>query len=176
MQKTKYATRGRHGDLDSLPSLVELRVGRKIFQATPNPFEPRSCILWLRDEALETRFGALGKFRSFDKGRIAAFVARYATNPSLRQEIDTRRFERHVRSLNRTELSRLAKSSGAERLSAYRALFDLDESAFIEKATLSRRRRSMTRLFHPDAGGFDDAMSLVNEAYDYLARHAAKGA
>jgi len=152
--------------------LTEISVDNLNFQVTWNPFEDGSCILWFRDVYTQLAFTALGKFFGFDKKKVLEFVVKYATNPTLRSEIAKRRFERKIDSLNLSYFERIELQSYRNREAAYRSLFDLDHS--FEPADLSAKRRMMAKRFHPDAGGNDRAMTLINEAYDYLSRKAGE--
>ena len=170
--KSKHQLQNVANGFEALAPLTEVRIDSFLFQVTWNPFEAGSCIIWFCDSDKQTLFNALGKFKSFEKRRILDFAVKYSTNPALRAEIDIRKFERRARNLPMSFLHEVERLSKSDREAAYRNLFDLD-AASIELNTLSRRRRSMTKRFHPDAGGDTKAMTLINEAYDYLAKHAA---
>jgi hypothetical protein len=159
-------------DFENLPPLTEGRIDNFLFQVTSSPFEPGSCVLWLRDADKEFLYSALGKFKSFDRRRCLEFMVKYSTSPELREELERRRFERRAQALQLSYLRQLEAQSKADREKAYRSLFDLDSD--VELAELSRRRRAMTKRFHPDAGGDHKAMALINEAYEYLAVRSKK--
>ena len=75
--------------------------------------------------------------------------------------------------LNSSRLLSLPRSADlpqAQKATAYRYLFDLDDA--IEERDLVRKRRIMAMKFHPDRGGTSHAMSVVNEAYEFLLNSA----
>lgn len=154
---------------DALAPLTEARIDNFLFQVTWNPFEEGACIVWMRDSDKEFIYNALGKFKSFDKRKALEFIVKYSTSPALREEIALRKFARRMEGLSLDFMRRIELMSKSDRDSAYRKLFDLD-AASVELSDLARRRRSMTKRFHPDAGGDHKAMSLINEAYDYLSK------
>ena len=161
-----YAAKG----FDALAPLTEARMDNFLFQVTWNPFEEGSCIIWMRDSDKEFIYNALGKFKAFERRKCLEFMVKYSTNHTLRAEIERRKFARKAEGLTLDFLRRMELMSKSDREAAYRKLFDLDVAA-IELSELARRRRSMTKRFHPDTGGDHKAMSLINEAYDYLAKH-----
>jgi len=155
-------------DIPQSDVLTEVSIDNFNFQVTRNPFEPGSCIVWFRDVQTMLSFNALGKFSSFDKRKALDFMVRYSTSPALRQEIEHRKFERKVQSLSLSFLHQIESLGRKDREKAYKDIFDLDEPA-VDSHTLSRRRKAMTKRFHPDAAGGDaKAMRLINEAYDFL--------
>ncbi len=152
--------------------LTEVSIDNFNFQVTRNPFEMGSSILWFRDAYTQLGFTALGKFSGFDKRKVLEFVVKYATNATLRMEIAKRRFEKKLSSLTLSYFERIELLSYKDREAAYRSLFDLEIGAEHEHADLSSKRRMMVKRFHPDAGGDHRAMTLINEAYDYLSTRA----
>ncbi len=156
--------------------LTEVSIDNFNFQVTRNPFESGSCIVWFRDVQTQLSFNALGKFSSFDKRKALDFMARYSTSPALREEIEHRKFESRMRTLSLSFLHQIEAMDRKGRERAYKEVFDLDEASEpIDSSTLSRRRKAMTRRFHPDAGGDHKAMTLINEAYDYLSKKSQAG-
>ena len=153
-------------ELDYTETLTEISVDDFEFRVTWNPLQKDACVLWFRDTRTRPAFEALGKFSSFDKRRVLYFVARYATSESLRREIDHRRFERRVAGLPSDFFREIEQLSRQDKARAFRHLFDLDSQ--IDPHSLDRRRRIMARKFHPDAGGNGEAMSLINQAYEFL--------
>ena len=156
-------------DISQSDILTEVCIDNFSFQVTRNPFESGSCIVWFRDVQAQLSFNALGKFSSFDKRRALDFIVRYSTSPTLREEIEHRKFERKIRTLSLSFLHQIEALDRKGRERAYKDIFDLDEAP-MDSVTLSRRRKAMTKRFHPDAGGDNKAMSLINEAYDYLSK------
>ena len=147
-------------------TLMEVSVDDFEFKATWNSLQKDVCVLWFRDARNGPAYEALGKFSTFDKRRVLFFVARYATSESLRLEIDHRRFEQRVAGLPHDFFREIERLSREDKARAFRHLFDLDSQ--IDPNSLDRRRRVMARKFHPDAGGDNEAMSLINQAYDFL--------
>ena len=159
-------------DLNQAEVLSEISVDSYQFKVTLHPWLDGRCVLWFRDESVNGCYNALGHFTHFDKRNVLFFVARFATSPDLREEIETRRFARQLDGLTRGFFDQVERKSRFDKSSAYRSLFNLD--AEIDPESLARRRRMMARKFHPDAGGNDEIMSLINEAYDYLSSSAAQ--
>lgn len=147
--------------------LTEISVDNFNFQVTPNPFEEGGCILWFRDTLTHISFMALGKFASFDKRKVLDFVVRYVSNPLLRTEISERHFKAKVDSISLKFFEQIELADYSAREEAYRHLYDLN-SEIPHPTELSHKRRVMTHKFHPDKGGSNQAMSIINEAYDYL--------
>jgi len=147
--------------------LTEISVDRFHFRLTKNPIEPAACILWCWDGRLPGGFKALGQFSRFEKRVVIEFIAKYVTSTPLRSEIEKRRFARKVDHLQPAFFDRLERCSAATRAQTYRNLFNLD--GVIDRNELNRRRRMMARKFHPDVGGSDRYMTVINEAYEYLA-------
>lgn len=154
-------------DLNQAEVLSDISIDSYQFKVTLHPWLDGRCVLWFRDESVNGRYNALGHFTQFDKRNVLFFIARYATSPDLREEIETRRFERQLDGLTRGYFDSVERKSRLDKTSAFRSLFNLD--AEIDPDSLARRRRIMARKFHPDAGGDDKTMSLINEAYEYLA-------
>lgn len=161
-------------DLDRSEVLSTISIDEFDFKVTLHPWLDGRCVLWFRDEREGLAFEALGHFTHFDKRNILFFVSRYATSEALRREIENRRFARRVDGLTRDFFVQVERLSRADKTAAFRSLFNLD--AEIEADALARRRRVMVRKFHPDAGGDNETMSLINEAYEHLARTVAKSA
>jgi hypothetical protein len=146
--------------------LTEVTVDADNFQVTWNPYEENSCILWYRDIRKRLSYAALGKFSNFDKRKILDFVVRYATSAELRNEIENQKFECKLSQISLDYFEHIELARYANRERAYRSLFSLDST--IAHENLKVRRRMMARKFHPDAGGDNRAMTIINEAYDYL--------
>lgn len=142
------------------------------FQVTWNPYEPGSCILWYRDSLSDLTFTALGKFSKFEKRTILEFVARYLTSDQLRSQIRRLQFDKRLAAMNLNYFEQIELLSYRDKERAYRNLFSLDSAIGLKE--LAVRRRSMAKRFHPDAGGDNRAMTIINEAYDYLAGKAEK--
>lgn len=155
--------------------LSEASIDNYFFQVTPSPFEKGSCILWFRDIRSTRGFTALGKFSSFNRKKILSFIVEYASSPELRVEVETRKFERKTESMKLEHLRIIELMSRSDREKAFKNLYNLDDLQHISLHHLSRRRKMMTKRFHPDlAGGDNKAMELINEAYDFLSKHAVK--
>jgi hypothetical protein len=150
--------------------LSEISIDEMHFRVTWSPVPDDFCILWFKDSRISPSYEALGKFSHFDKRRVLDFVMRYTTTASLREEIQRKRFERKIDSLPSYFFERIQQLSYQDKIKAYKSLYNLD--AIIEKQDLARKRRIMARKFHPDAGGNDRAMSVINEAYEYLVNEA----
>lgn len=148
--------------------LTEVSIDNFSFQVTWNPFEDNSCILWFRDKDDHHAFNALGKFSNFDKRKVLDFVVRYSTNGQLRGEIEKKKFHRKIDTLNIGYFDHIEISSAVNKERAYRNLFSLD--ADIEREELAERRNLMVKKFHPDRGGDHRAMTVINNAYEYLSR------
>lgn len=146
--------------------LTEAVIDNYHFQVTWNPYESESCILWFRDNHKSLAFTALGKFSRFEKREVLNFAVRYATSEELRAQVEKRRFARKVENLTLTCFDQIELTSFYNKERAYRNLFCLDSS--IHKDDLKFRWRHLAKKFHPDAGGDNRAMSIINEAYEYL--------
>ena len=159
-------------DLNQAEVLTDISIDSFQFKVTLHPWLDGRCVLWFRDETVNGRYNALGHFTQFDKRNILFFVARYITNPELRDEIENRRFARQLDGLTRKYFDQIERNSRLDKTAAFRSLFNLD--AEIDPDALARRRRIMALKFHPDAGGDDKTMSLINEAYEHLAATLTK--
>lgn len=159
-------------DLEQSEVLSDISVDEFDFKVTLHPWLNGRCVLWFRDIRSGCEFEALGHFTNFDKRGILFFIARYSTSGELREEIEHRRFERRVDGLTRDFFSQVERMSRADKTAAFRSLFNLDTE--IDPNALARRRRTMVRKFHPDAGGDNDTMSLINAAYDHLVSNGNK--
>lgn len=154
-------------DLNQAEVLTEISIDSYQFKVSLHPWLDGRCVLWFRDESVNGRYNALGHFTRFDKRNVLFFVARFITSPELRDEIENRRFARQLDGLTRGYFDQVERQSRLNKTAAFRSLFNLD--AEIDPDALARRRRIMALKFHPDAGGDDKTMSLINEAYDHLA-------
>ncbi len=157
--------------IDEAEVLSEVAIDNFHFKVTLNPVEQSSCILWFRDTLVDDCFEALGKFTHFDKRNVLDFIVRYSTSLALREEIERRKFERRIETLSPSIFRQIEMLEGRKKEEAYRNIFDLD--AIIEKRDLVRKRKIMAKKFHPDAGGDVRAMTVINEAYEYLLSRAA---
>ena len=153
--------------LDLTEVLTEISVDDYHFMVTMHTAIGGNCVLWMRDRRNRKPFEALGRFTTFDKRDVLFFIARFTTNPDLRSEINHRRFEKKLDSLSMQFFDDIERNSKANRIAAFKDLFDLDDE--IDHSALAKRRRIMARKFHPDAGGDTRAMSIINEAYEFLA-------
>lgn len=156
--------------VDYNETLTKISIDHLCFQVTWNPFEPGSCILWYMDQLSDLSYTALGKFSCYDKRQVLEFVVKYSTSSRLRDELAKRQFERKLDTLNVSYFEQIGRLTGPEKEKAFRDLFNLDDA--VEKQQLSARRRVMVKKFHPDVGGDHRAMSVINEAYDFLASQA----
>ncbi len=159
--------------LETCEILSEVNIDNDWFKVTLSPAHEGACILWFKDGRVSTRFKALGRFSYFDKVKVLQFIVRYATSDSLRREIETRKFETRLQLLNPVDFGQFEKMNGYRKQRAYRELFDLDD--YFDKKDLIRRRKLMAKKFHPDCGGDPRAMSVINQAYEYLLPHALNG-
>jgi hypothetical protein len=156
--------------LERAEILSEVTIDNFHFKVTLNPVEKGSCILWFRDSYLDELFQALGKFTHFEKRNVLDFIIRYSTSVDLREEIDKRHFERRLDNLSPAYFKVIESLDGHAKETAYRTLYDLDD--IIEKRELAKKRKIMAKKFHPDAGGDHKAMTVINEAYEYLLNRA----
>jgi hypothetical protein len=152
--------------MDYAEILSEVTIDNYHFKVTWSPIRKNSCILWIRDSRLAKVFEALGQFSEFDKRNVLFFISRYVTSNELRQQIDSLRFERRIAGLSPTFFREIERMSAHDKQKAYRHLFDLDDQ--MHTLSLSARRRIMARKFHPDIGGNNDTMALINQAHDFL--------
>jgi len=152
--------------LDECEVLSEIQVDAYRFKVTWTPLFRDGCVLWFSDARVDESYEALGRFSQFDRKRVLDFIVRYTTSEDLRQEIECKRFENRLGALSPTFFDRIRGLSQDQKATAYRYLFDLDDAT--EENDLTRKRRIMARKFHPDRGGTQHAMSVVNEAYEFL--------
>ena len=110
--------------------------------------------------------GHVKKAGTEPKRRIIEFIARYATSPDLRKHISRCIFERKIRDVTTTYLENLVKLNHHEKIRAFKSLYDLDSE--IEIDDLEWKRRVMAMRFHPDSGGNETSMKVINEAFDLL--------
>ena len=157
--------------LEEAEILSEVSIDNFHYKVTLNPVEQGSCILWFRDSLLSNVFEALGKFTHFDKRNVLDFIVRYSTSMDLREEIEKRQFERRLENLPPSFFETLERLDGQAKEMAFRNLYDLDN--IIEARELARKRKIMARKFHPDAGGDTRAMTVINEAYEFLSTRAS---
>lgn len=146
--------------------LTEATIDNLNFQVTWNPYENNSCILWCRNIHTKISFTALGKFSDFNKRKILDFIIRYCTTPELQNNIEKKKFDHKLNNISLSYFDHIELTSFSDKEKAYRNLFALDTT--IAKEELKARRKQMAKKFHPDAGGNDRAMTIINEAYDYL--------
>jgi len=151
--------------------LSEISIDDLHFKVTWSPIPENFCILWFKDTRLADSFEALGKFTRFDKRRVLDFIVRYSTTSSLREEVAKKRFERKLDGLQECFFEQIEQLNDENKINAYKNIFNLD--SIIEKRDLAQKRRIMARKFHPDVGGDDRAMSVINEAYEYLINQAS---
>ncbi len=156
--------------LETCEVLSEVSIDEYHFKVTLTPDHEGSCILWFRDDRVQPRFRALGRFSFFEKAKVLQFIVRYTTNPDLRKDIDHRKFENRLERLTTISFDHFEKMSSFQRLRAGREIFDLD--GYFDKADLIRRRKIMAKKFHPDRGGDSHSMSIINQAYEFLLPHA----
>jgi hypothetical protein len=123
--------------------LTEMTVDNHCFQVTTNPF---------------------------DRGRILNFIVKYITNSSLRAEIERKKFEKKLMNMNHSYFARIERRKITNQEAAYRDMFELDQT--IDKHDLGKRMKMLVRKFHPDVGGDDRIMTIINEAYTYLSEKA----
>jgi len=152
--------------------LTEMNIDNHHFQVTENPFEKGSCVLWFRDSKCHIAFMPIGKFSSFDKLKILNFMVKYSTNQPFRVEIERKKFELKLNTMTPLYFDRIEKLKNCNQAAAFRDLFNLDLS--IERHDLSKRMKMMVKRFHPDVGGSNRAMAIINEAYQYLSERAVK--
>lgn len=156
--------------IDFTETLCEIVIDNIEFRATRHAIDEHACILWIRDKRLGSRFEALGKFSRFDKRDILFFTARYTTSEELRELIEVRRFKKRILGLEPAFFQNLAIMNNEEKLKMYRELYNLDN--VINRNDIKKKYRIMARRFHPDTGGDQISMSIINEAYQYLSKQA----
>jgi len=152
--------------LETCELLSEVSIDDYFFKVTLSPSHEGACILWFKDARVSPRFKALGRFSFFDKERVLQFIVRYSTNAGLRKEVEDRKFETRLENLSTVYFSNFEKMGSYRRMKAYRELYDLDE--YFDRGDLIRRRKIMAKKFHPDRGGDNRAMTIINQAYEYL--------
>jgi len=146
--------------------LTEITIDNFSFHVTANPGEYGSCILWQRDINTEQPYSLLGKFARFNKQCIIDFMVKYAHSKRLQIELQDRIFELKLSSISLDFFRTIKYKSKDAQHELFKMLFDLDHT--MEKEQLTKRRRMMAKRFHPDAGGNNSAMKIINEAYDFL--------
>jgi hypothetical protein len=147
--------------------LTEGEIDGYQFQVTWSVASGQSCVLWLRDQDTMQDYEALGRFSHFDKRDILEFIIRYITNPLLRKEISKRRFEHHLERLSSTVFEEIDRMGFQDKQEAFKNLFNLD-SVIDQAVDLGWKRRIMAKKFHPDCGGDQRFMTIINEAYSQL--------
>ncbi len=156
--------------LEYCETLSDVSIDNYAFKITWHPANRESCILWFRDVHVSSRFEALGQFTHFDKRKVLQFVVRYATSAPLREEVDKRRFTGRVATLDGDFFADIERMGEGRRIQAFRQLFDLDNA--IQREDLARKWRVLAKKYHPDAGGNDRIMGLINEAYELLLKES----
>jgi hypothetical protein len=147
--------------------LTEIAIDNYRFRATWSAASDEVCILWMQDTDSMDQFEALGRFSRFDRRSILEFVVRYITSQSLREEISKRRFALYIENLSPTFFEEIQRLGHEEKAAAFNNLYNLD-SVIDEAADLAWKRRAMAKKFHPDKGGNKQAMTLINEGYEFL--------
>jgi len=147
--------------------LTEIVIDNYLFKATWSAASRDCCILWMQDADTMDQFEALGRFSRFDKRSILEFVVRYVTSHELREEISKRRFAMYIDRLSPTFFQQIQRLGYREKAAAFKNLYNLD-SAIDEAADLGWKRRCMAKKFHPDKGGNNQAMAIINEGYELL--------
>jgi hypothetical protein len=152
--------------------LSEIKVDEYSFRVTRHPLIPDQCVLWLSRGSSGDNFHALGKFSFFSRRDILEFITRYTSNQELRLEVERRRFEAKIESLSPAFFDEVLRVSAGEKKRAFSKLFSLD--SVLEQPPLETKRRIMAKRFHPDVGGDHGAMTVVNEAFEYLSRRPGR--
>jgi len=152
--------------LDQCEVLSEVRIDAYHFKATWAAAFNEACILWFKDERISQVFEALGKFARFDREHVLKFIVHYTTSEELRVEIERRRFECRLNTLSPAFFRQIACLDEDQKTRVYRDLFELDRVT--GELALECKRRIMAMKFHPDRGGSQNAMSVVNAAYEFL--------
>ncbi|MCF8025412.1 MAG: J domain-containing protein [Desulfobacteraceae bacterium] len=148
-------------------TLTEITVDNYSFKVTWDAASRECCILWIQDTDTMDQFEALGRFSRFDRRNILEFVVRYVSSHELREEISKRRFSLYIEKLSPRFFKEIQRLDYKEKAAAFRNLFNLD-SEIDEAADLGWKRRLMAKKFHPDKGGDNRAMELINEGYELL--------
>jgi hypothetical protein len=115
---------------------------------------------------VSTVYEPLGKFTRYEQRRVLDFITRYVTNEELREYVDSRKFEARLNIFPKSFFEGIDSMDSQERIRAFEYLYDLDGE--IESQDLSKKRKIMAKKFHPDRGGSNQAMSVINEAYETL--------
>ncbi len=152
--------------LEACEILTDVKIDTYSFVVTLNPLSGNSCILWHKDERISDAYEGLGRFSCFDKARVLNFIVRFATNSHLREDIQRRKFETKLKKLSPLFFEKFENMPEKDKRKYFQQLFDLDH--IIIKRELVKRRRIMAKRFHPDRGGTNRAMSVINEAYQFL--------
>lgn len=147
--------------------LTEISIDNYSFKVTQGASNETGCILWIRDTSNMEQFEALGRFSRFDKRNIFEFVVRYVTNQYLREEVSKRRFQLYIENLSLTFFEKIQKLNHRQKERVFSNLYSLD-SVIDEAADLKWKRRFMAKKFHPDKGGNQKAMAVINEGYEFL--------
>jgi len=156
--------------LDYTEILSEVTVDDFQFKVTWSPILEDACILWFRDTRVSTTFEALGQFTEYNQRNLLFFIARYVTSSALREKIDSLRFERRIEGLPPDFFREIEHMSTRDKEKAYRHLFSLDDQ--MRTLSLTTRRRIMAGKFHPDVGGDNTTMALINQAHDFLSENS----
>lgn len=153
--------------------LTEIAIDNYSFKVTWNAAGQDCCILWIQDTDTMNQFEALGRFSRFDKRSILEFIVRYVSSQALREEISKRRFALYIEDLSPMFFEEIQQLGYREKAAAFRNLFNLD-SVIDEAADLGWKRRCMAKRFHPDKGGDNRAMEVINEGYELLKSKSGK--
>jgi hypothetical protein len=152
--------------MERCETLSEIRIDNYWFKATWSPLLKNACILWFKDDRVSTVYEPLGKFTRYEQRRVLDFITRYVTNEELREYVDSRKFEARLNIFPKSFFEGIDSMDSQERIRAFEYLYDLDGE--IESQDLSKKRKIMAKKFHPDRGGSNQAMSVINEAYETL--------
>lgn len=153
--------------------LTEVIIDNYYYKVTWSSASGDSCILWLKDSNVMEHFEALGRFSHFDKRHILEFIIRYTTNPLFREEISKRRFMKYLEKLSPTVFEDIEVLSYEEKVRAFHNLYNLDSILDIY-LDLGWKRKILARKFHPDFGGDNRKMALINEGYEVLKENLSK--
>ncbi len=152
---------------DSYKVLTEVAIDSYHYKVTWSSASGESCILWIMNSEYMDHFEALGRFSGFDKRHILEFIIRYTTNPLFREEISKRRFLKYLDKLSPTLFEDIERLSYREKVKAFHNLYNLDSVLDIY-LDLGWKRKILARKFHPDVGGDNRKMALINEGYEVL--------
>src|SRR6056297_710480 len=158
---------------DSYKVLTEVVIDNYQYKVTWSSASGESCILWIRDSQVMEHFEALGRFLDFDKRHILEFIIRYSTNSLFREEISKRRFIKYLDKLSPTLFEDIERLSYQEKVRAFQNLYNLD-SILDVYLDLGWKRKILARKFHPDFGGDNRKMALINEGYEVLMESLTK--